>query len=105
MTGVQTCALPIFSVEERNLRHLERLGVFDRIAALVVGKPEVYGSEGAPFEYPALVDEIVPPDLPVVMDFDCSHTMPMFTIAEETRVRLDAREHRARIFVLERMVA
>lgn len=92
------------SVEERNLRHLSRLGVFGRIAALVVGKPEVYSNEGAPFEYPALVDEIVPPGLPVVMDFDCSHTMPMFTIAQETRLRLDAREHCARVFVLEPMV-
>lgn len=94
------------SEEERDLRHLERLGVFERIAGLIVGKPEVYSNENAPFEYAELILEIVPEraDLPIVMDFDCGHTMPMFTIAQETTLRLEAGEH-ARIHVTESMVS
>jgi muramoyltetrapeptide carboxypeptidase LdcA involved in peptidoglycan recycling len=95
------------SEEERDLRHLERLGVFDEIAGLVIGKPEVYSNEDAPFEYADLVREIVPQrrDVPVVMEADVGHTVPMLTLAQETRLRISARiDEPARLFVLEPMV-
>lgn len=95
------------SEEERDLRHLERLGVFERIAGLLIGKPEVYSNEDAPFEYADLVREIVPqrPGVPVVMEVDVAHTVPMLTIAQETRVRVVAPlDEVARWFVLEAMV-
>lgn len=96
------------SEEDRDLRHLERLGVFERIAGLIIGKPEVYSNEGAPFEYADLVSEIVPnrPDVPILMEFDCSHTMPMLTIAQETRLRIEAATNEPpRVFAVEPMVS
>lgn len=95
------------SEEERDLRHLQLLGVFDEIAGLVVGKPEIYAQEGAPFDYAQLVDEIVPrrADRPVVMGFDCGHTSPMLTLAQGARTRVVADAGAmARVFVLEGMV-
>ncbi len=97
----------LLSEEERDLRHLERLGVFDRIAGLVIGKPEVYSNESAPFEYADLVREIVPqrPGVPVVMEVDVGHTVPILTLAQETRLRLIAPgAGPTRWFVLEAMV-
>lgn len=95
------------SEEERDLRHLQLLGVFERIAALVIGKPEIYSQEEAPFDYYGLVREIVPEraGLPIVMDVDCGHTMPMLTLAQETRMRVEAPEQGpARLYVCEAMV-
>jgi muramoyltetrapeptide carboxypeptidase len=95
------------SEEERDLRHLERLGVFGEIAGLVIGKPEVYSSQGAPFDYSDLVREIVPerPGIPVVMEADVGHTVPILTLAQETRLRVSASpDGSARLFVLEPMV-
>jgi muramoyltetrapeptide carboxypeptidase LdcA involved in peptidoglycan recycling len=93
------------SQEERAFRHLEQLGAFEQVAALVVGKPEVYENEGAPFDYADLVREIVPLGrFPVVFDFDCGHTMPMFTIAQETRLRVEATRERTRVWVCEAAV-
>jgi muramoyltetrapeptide carboxypeptidase LdcA involved in peptidoglycan recycling len=95
------------SEEERDLRHLQLLGVFERIAALVIGKPEAYSQEDAPFDYEDLVREIVQEraGVPVVMDFDCGHTMPMLTLAQETRLRVEAPQHeRPRLYLCEAMV-
>ena len=77
---------------ERNWRHLERLGVFDRIAGLIVGKPEFFRDEGAPFSMDELLLEIVGDrQLPVVSNFDCAHTHPMLTIAQGAELTLVAR--------------
>ncbi len=79
------------SREERCFRHLQLLGVFDRIAGLLVSKPEQYDREGAPFEYDDLVREIVGErPYPVVTRFDCGHTHPMLTIGKMSEMALDA---------------
>lgn len=81
-----------FAVEERSLRQLERIGVFDVIAGLIVGKPEHLDPQGAPFTYDELILEIVGPrgQFPIISNFDCGHTHPMLTIAELTKVSLQA---------------
>ncbi|MEK6706332.1 MAG: S66 peptidase family protein [Bdellovibrionota bacterium] len=81
------------SLEERSLRHLERLGVFDVITGLIIGKPEVYNGEDAPFGYDDLIMEIVGRNrkYPIVSNFDCGHTNPTLTIAEMTQVSLAAK--------------
>lgn len=93
--------------EERDLRHLERLGVFDVISGLIVSKPEVYDPEGAPFGYDDLVMEIVGrnPKYPIVSNFDCGHTNPTLTIAEMTKVKLAAKQdYETSVTLLEPMV-
>ncbi|HVZ38725.1 MAG TPA: S66 peptidase family protein [Candidatus Kapabacteria bacterium] len=80
-----------YSLEERSLRHLSLLGVFDRIAGLIIGKPEMPESQGAPFTLDDLVLEVVGRrPYPIVSNFDCSHTHPMLTIAQMTTIALEA---------------
>lgn len=82
----------VHALEERALRHLERLGVFEVIAGLIVGKPERADRQGAPFSYDELILEVVGPSAryPIVTNFDCGHTHPMLTIAEMTLLTLEA---------------
>lgn len=103
---IEDAVAPIM-IEERGLRQLDLMGVFDRITGLIVGKPEVYRSEGAPFSYDDLILEVVGPrEYPIVSEFDCSHTCPMLTIAQMTPITLTAREGYDVEFVVERpMVA
>lgn len=95
------------SEEERDLRHLERLGVFDKISGLIVGKPEIYNREGAPFEYEDLILEITGEhrSYPIVTNFDCGHTNPTLTIAEMTPISLNATQgYKTEVIVLEPMI-
>jgi len=80
------------SEEERDLRHLERLGAFDIISGLILSKPEIYEQENAPFDYDDLLLEIVGQNrkYPIVSQFDCGHTNPTLTIAEMTKASLTA---------------
>jgi muramoyltetrapeptide carboxypeptidase len=96
------------SREERLLRQLEAMGALDRIAGLIVGKPEVYDAEGAPFTYDDLLLEVlgVRRSYPVVTSFDCSHTVPMLTLAQMCKLSVDAdRGAEAEIRVCEPMVS
>ncbi len=80
---------------ERSFRQLSLIGVFEEIAGLIVGKPEIYKSQDAPFGYDELLMEVVGPrNYPIVSNFDCSHTVPMITIPQLTPVRLNAQSNR-----------
>jgi muramoyltetrapeptide carboxypeptidase len=70
------------------------MGVFDAIVGLIVGKPERFDSDGAPFGYDDLIGEVVGANrsYPIVTSFDCGHTQPMITIAEMTHIHLTAGE-------------
>ena len=96
----------LWSVEERNLRQLQLMGVFDKIVGLIIGKPEAPDCENAPFSHHDLLVEIVGErNYPIVTEFDCSHTTPMHTIGENSRVLLDASNHGPVIFqILEEAV-
>jgi muramoyltetrapeptide carboxypeptidase LdcA involved in peptidoglycan recycling len=86
---IEEMACPI-SRFERSLRQLERIGVFDQIEALLVGKPEDPNAEGAPFDRDELLKEILGDrlsKLPVMTEVDCGHTVPMITLPQEVRVR------------------
>ncbi len=92
--------------EERHLRQLERMGALDGLAALVVGKPEAFDRQGAPFGYDDLVAEVVGDrGYPVITRFDCGHTHPMLTLAEGVRVAVTAGGDGVSFVVEEPMVA
>lgn len=83
-----------FGLEERIWTSLKLMGVFDRISALIIGKPEVVNSQGAPFSYDELImecigDEVRRHNYPVISGFDCSHTHPMHCIPQMAKVRLN----------------
>jgi muramoyltetrapeptide carboxypeptidase len=78
---------------ERSLRQLEFIGVFDQIAGLIIGKPEVYYQEGAPFDYDQLFKEVIGNrSYPIISNFDCSHCVPMISIPQLSLVHLEAQE-------------
>jgi len=81
---------------ERSLVHLSRLGVFDKIKALLWGRVETpdasIAASGAneTKAYRALLREFVPSHIPLVTEVDVSHTTPILTLAQGARVRLCA---------------
>ncbi|WP_158649713.1 S66 peptidase family protein [Bacteriovorax stolpii] len=78
---------------ERHLRHLSFLGVFDQIAGLVIGKPEFYNQEGAPFGYEQLFMEIIGKrSYPIISNFDCGHCIPMISIPQLSLVHIESKE-------------
>jgi muramoyltetrapeptide carboxypeptidase len=96
-----------FASEERHLRQLHLMGVFDHLAGLIVGKPEWPDAQGAPFTHNELILEIIGKNrpYPVISEFDCSHTVPMHTIAQMTPLRIRARDTMSvDIEILESMV-
>ncbi len=76
---------------ERCLSMLRLHGVFDRIAGLVVGKPEHLDREGAPFSLEELVLEVTKGyEFPILSGVDLGHTAPMTTLPIGVNCRLDA---------------
>lgn len=76
---------------ERHLQQLKFIGVFDQIQGLLIGKPEFYNQEGAPFHYEALLQEVIGPrSYPIISNFDCSHTVPMISITQLSQVKIQA---------------
>lgn len=79
------------SKEERSLRQLQLMGVFDKISGLIMGKPENLKLEGAPFGLDELLLEVVGPrNYPIISGFDCSHTIPMHTIRQHSLISFEA---------------
>lgn len=90
------------SRNERLLRHLEFMGIFDQIKGLIIGKPEVYDQERASFTYEELFMEVVGKrSYPIVSNFDCSHTVPMISLIQQTPLRIDATGEFAAVTVLD----
>lgn len=76
---------------ERHLQQLKFIGVFDQIQGLLIGKPEFYNQEGAPFQYESLFQEVIGPrSYPIISNFDCSHTVPMISITQLSQVKIRA---------------
>lgn len=77
--------------EERILRHLSLIGVFDEIAGLIISKPEFHDADGVDFTYDDLIKDIVGKrSYPIISNFDCGHTVPMITIPQGIRIHLKA---------------
>lgn len=94
------------SQQERRWTQLRQSGVLNGVKALLVGKPEVFKSENAPFSLQELIEDILSGlPFPRVHNFDCGHTSPMLTLAQGTPLKLDASGPIARLFQLGRMVS
>ena len=102
---IEEMAAP-FSKEERSLTQLKLMGVFDKISGLIIGKAEMPNSENAPFDMNELIMEIVGQrDYPIVSEFDLSHTCPMHTLSQLSKVNLVAiSEYDVSFKILEPMV-
>ncbi len=93
--------------EERLLRHLDLLGVFDQISGLIFGRIEFFQKLERDLTYYELIAEIVGKrPYPIIAEFDCSHTVPMLTLAQMCRVEIVAEmPNRVDFTVLEAMVS
>ena len=75
---------------ERLFSLLKLSGIFDRIDGLIYGKHELFKdlvTGRKPYE--VLLEVLGDYDFPLLVDVDCSHTHPMFTMPIGSKVRLD----------------
>ena len=75
---------------ERSFAHLKLCGVFDRIGALVLGKRELFDSQGSgrrPLDI--LLEVVGEPTFPILAEYDCAHTHPMLTLPLGIEAELD----------------
>lgn len=76
---------------ERTFSLLKLAGVFDKVAGIILGKHEKFDDNGTgrrPYEI--LLEVLGNSSIPVLVDFDCCHTHPMFTVPIGCQVMLDA---------------
>ncbi|WP_369789553.1 S66 peptidase family protein [Rouxiella sp. WC2420] len=75
---------------ERSFNMLKLNGVFDRVAAVLLGKHEGFDDKGTgrrPFD--VLQEVLNGQSLPIVDGFDCCHTHPMLTLPLGSQIRID----------------
>ena len=83
-------SLHLAETVERSFAHLKLCGVFDRIGALVLGKHELFDSQGSgrrPLDI--LLEVVGEPTFPILAEFDCAHTHPMLTVPLGIEAELD----------------
>ncbi len=90
---------------ERSLRQLSLMGVFEKINGLLFGRPEEINLESAQFSLDDLILEIIGNrDYLIISDFDCSHTVPMITLQQRSKMKINAQEGNIEIKILENYV-
>ncbi|AVP94603.1 S66 family peptidase [Aeromonas rivipollensis] len=83
-------SLHLAETVERSFAHLKLCGVFDRIGALILGKHELFDSQGSgrrPLDI--LLEVVGEPGFPILAEFDCAHTHPMLTVPLGIEAELD----------------
>lgn len=76
---------------ERSFSLLKLAGVFEKVGGIILGKHELFDDNKTgrqPFEI--LLEVLGDVDIPILADFDCCHTHPMFTLPIGCEVMLDA---------------
>lgn len=76
---------------ERSFSLLKLAGVFEKISGIILGKHEKFDDNGTgKVPYEILLEVMDNPEIPILADFDCCHTHPMFTMPIGCEVMLDA---------------
>jgi muramoyltetrapeptide carboxypeptidase len=82
---------------DQSITHLEMLGVFDEMKAMLVGRP-FRGSARFEVEWRTYLSErFCAYDVPIVADVDLGHTDPMYTFPIGSRIKVDSSECRVEI--------
>ncbi|MDX7989966.1 hypothetical protein FE394_00250 [Xenorhabdus sp. Reich] len=77
---IEDCHQGIESVE-RAFAHLLLCGVFDKVSAIILGKHEQFNDRGTGRTSLDVLKEILNgKEVPILAEFDCCHTHPMFTM-------------------------
>ena len=85
------------AVVDGMLMDYQNMGVFDRIGALLVGRPMRYTDLQRQQLRDVVLERTAGFDFPVVMDMDFGHTAPQFTLPIGCRARVDATAERFEI--------
>ncbi len=84
-------SLKDIATEERSFSFLKINNFFDKIGGLIIGKHEQFNDMKTKRKhYEVLMEVMGKPDIPVLAEFDCSHTKPMLTIPIGCRAELDS---------------
>ena len=76
---------------ERSFSLLKLAGVFEKVGGIILGKHEKFDDNGTGRKtYEILLEVIGDISIPILADFDCCHTHPMFTVPIGCNVCLDA---------------
>lgn len=80
------------SFTEKLFTFLKLNGVFERIGGLILGKHERFDDQGTGRKpWDILLETVGDVNFPILAEFDCSHTHPMFTFPIGAAIALDAR--------------
>lgn len=88
------CAMEI----ERSFSLLKCAGVFDKVSGIIYGKHELFDDQGTNRKSYQILEEVLGnTNIPVLADFDCSHTHPMFTMPIGANIYLDSEKQIVRL--------
>ncbi|QQK08803.1 S66 family peptidase [Miniphocaeibacter halophilus] len=88
---------------ERSFAHLKINGVFDKIGGIILGKHELFDNKESDRKHYEVLKEVIGhTNIPILAEFDCSHTHPMLTMPIGVKVRLDA--DRQKVELLEKYI-
>lgn len=75
---------------ERSFSLLKLAGVFDKVGGIILGKHELFDDNGTGRKpYEILLEVLGDAKIPLLAEFDCCHTHPMFTMPIGCIVELD----------------
>lgn len=76
---------------ERSFSLLKLAGIFDKIGGIILGKHEKFDDNGTGRKPHEILMEVLGGcSIPILAEFDCCHTHPMFTMPIGCRIELDA---------------
>lgn len=76
---------------ERSFSLLECAGIYDKVAGIIYGKHELFDDQKSGRKaFEILLEVIGNRDLPIIAEFDCSHTHPMYTLPIGSYVEMDS---------------
>ncbi|MBQ5543804.1 MAG: hypothetical protein IIT97_02585 [Mycoplasmataceae bacterium] len=76
---------------ERNLSALKNADIFKKIGGLIVGKSESYDDLGSNIKYQDLILQYIEKKIPVIMNFDCGHTLPSLILEIDAIYKIDTK--------------
>ncbi|WP_293935972.1 S66 peptidase family protein [Iodobacter sp.] len=73
---------------ERLFAFLKLQGIFEKVGGILLGKHELFKGPRTPQDI--LLEIIGTPTIPIIAEFDCSHTHPMLTMVIGSQIEIDA---------------
>lgn len=76
---------------ERNLSALKNADIFKKIGGLIVGKFESYDDLESNIKYQDLILQYIENKIPIIMNFDCGHTLPSLILEIGAIYKIDTK--------------